>query len=227
MDIHGQLMEFYATAVSLAEKHPEQVNNEVRNAVTHLARALTLDEAGAANHEIELAKAHVSRATRDAIKLAVLELHDRIQDACAEIKYLHGTLDPTFMVRRDDLTSKRKKVLRDEINGDPGVIEQFVQLFNEADELEKDLVGAANLKRKLNPKWRRRVHTIRSNGWTIVGALAIGVIAGLGVMVIAPDPVGFGNGIRRAMHMRPVVAEPTGSPPAPHLPLSQLGASHR
>src|SRR5579875_3001772 len=78
-DIHGRLQDFYAGAVALTEKQPDQVNNEVRNAVTHMARAYCADTRAAADQQLNQAVSHIERAMRDCLKLSVIELHDRIQ----------------------------------------------------------------------------------------------------------------------------------------------------
>lgn len=219
-DIHGDLMDFYAAAVALTEKHPDQVNNEVRNAVAHLGRALVAESTVEAVGDIRQARSHISRAKRDAIKLAVIELHDRIQDACREIRDINGSIDLPFLVRRDELTRRRRQLLRSEINGAEDVVDGYVQMFNLSDELEFDLVQAYDLKEKRVPRWRRLVY----KWWRAFVALVVGVVIGLiGAIIFAvlwPNAEDFGNGMRAYLGLpvsRPAATSQSGAskPPSP------------
>jgi hypothetical protein len=213
-ELHGNFMDFYATAVALTETQPDQVNNEVRNAVTHLGRALIAGSEKEAHDQIRLGRAHIERATRDAIKLSVLELTDRIHDACEEIKLRTGTIGAPFIARRDQVTAKRKKVLRAEIDGDPDVIQLFVELFNDADQLEADLTSEFNLKKHLTPPWRRAIVRFRRSIWGAFAAVMIGLIAGIILMIIFPDGFGPSNAVRHFLHLPPVAPPPAASSPS-------------
>ena len=202
-------MDFYAIAVALTELHPDQVNNEVRNAVAHLGRALSADSPESAQSQLRQARNHVSRAKRDAIKLAVLELHDRIQDVCAEISAVYGSIDIAYLVRRDTLTSKRKELLRAEINGDDNVVEGYVEMFNMSDELESDLIRDFHLKQKRISRFERLLHRLKRQVLGVAAGVAIGLAASALFAVFFPDTTAFGNHIRQWLGM-PVV--PLSSP---------------
>ena len=73
-EIHRQFSEVYSAAVASIEIHPEQVNNELRNAITHMGRAAASDDYAAALKELSAARSHVERAKRDVIKIAVIHL---------------------------------------------------------------------------------------------------------------------------------------------------------
>lgn len=195
-EIHGQFLDLYAAAVSLTEKHPEQVNNELRNAMTHLSRAAAMDDFLPAQAEIAKAVAHIERAKRDAVKVAVIALRDLIADASADIKLLNGTVDPGFIVRRDEVAKKRKQLLKQESQGAP-VLNGFVQLYLEADELHDDLVGVLATAGRRRGRWFYRFLSWRKAGLGFVVGILVAVLGRMLFSVIAPDPTAFGNGVRQ------------------------------
>lgn len=117
VDVHLELMTFFAQAVAFTEKVPDQVNNELRNALTHFSRAYSAASYLDAEADLRRAAAHIDRAKRDCLKLSIICLHERIQALCGQVKAVSGTLDPAFLARRNQLTADRKQVLRDEISG--------------------------------------------------------------------------------------------------------------
>ena len=174
-DVHEELMNFFAAAVALNEKHPEQVNNEIRNAFTHFARALAADSCDDAEEELRKGRSHIERAKRDTLKLAVIAIRDRIKNLCGEIKLLNGRLAPAFVVRRDELTARRRQLLRKEISGEKSFLTDFIRLFNDADQLELELLGEFNMvESNSSPFKRYLIHARRQ----AVG-LAFGVIVGV------------------------------------------------
>jgi len=197
-EIYGEFLDLYAAAVSLTERHPEQVNNELRNALTHLSRAVASDDFSAANREIDKAKTHVERAKRDAAKVAVIELRDLIADACADIKLLNGTIDPAFVVRRDQLSKERKSILKREAQG-VHVLNDFVEFYLKADALHDDLIQTLNGQGRRLPRWRYRLIAARRHilGWIV--AIGVGVLGSAVYSALAPDGQAFGNSVRKLL----------------------------
>ena len=75
-DFYEDFMEVYAMVVSTTETHPEQVNNKIRGALTHLARAL--DRGDGCSEEVQKAQAHINRAKRDCLKVIIVQKHKAI-----------------------------------------------------------------------------------------------------------------------------------------------------
>jgi hypothetical protein len=211
-DIHGQLMDFYAAAVSLNEKQPEQVNNELRNAITHFARAISEETKQHADEQILKARSHIDRAKRDAIKLSLIALRDRIARICGEIKLINGSIDSAFVLRRDGLTARRREALRKEINGDSDVLEHFIRLFNDADQLELDLLNTFNITENRIPKWKFWILALRKQAFGVLGGILIGILAAAIFAVAAPDATGFGWSVRKVLNL-PSEHQKTAAPP--------------
>lgn len=195
-EIHGQFLDLYAAAVSLSERHPEQINNELRNALTHISRATALDDYALAMSEIKKAESHIERAKRDTAKVAVIELRDLISDVCADLRLLNGTVDVAFVIRRDDISKKRKAILKREAKGG-AVINDFVALYLEADSLHDDLLRELNGSGRRLPRWRYRVVAWRRYLLGGIGGIAISVLAAATYSALAPDGQAFGNSIRQ------------------------------
>jgi hypothetical protein len=205
-DIHDELMEFYAVAVAVTECNPEQVNNEIRNAVTHLSRALTSVEIADAEEDIKKASSHVARAKRDTLKIIIVELHDRIQLACAEVKVFQGTISPAFLSRRDVLTAQRRNVLIAEIKGDPRTLDGLVQMYLDADQLHSDLLATFNLTSKRVNRVAIWFMSLFQGASGVFWACVAGVIVFLICAFLWPDTMVLGNGMRKFVHMSPVRA---------------------
>lgn len=210
-EIHGQFLDLYAATVSLSERHPEQVNNELRNALTHMARAVASEDFDHAIAEIKKAEGHIERAKRDAAKISVIELHNLVADASAEIKYLDGTIDAAFLVRRDIITKKRKSLLKNEAKGVP-VINDLVALYLEADQLHDDLLKQLNNSGRRLPRWRYRVIAWRRYILGGIGGLIVGIVGSAVYSALAPDGQAFGNSIRHLVGISPVPSSPQPTP---------------
>jgi hypothetical protein len=88
----------YSIVITTVGLHPEQVNNEMRNMLTHLARALVAESCETVNKEIGLARGHLTRAQRDCLKLANLHILKQIKDDLAVIRLRDGPA--AFPLRR-------------------------------------------------------------------------------------------------------------------------------
>lgn len=85
-DFHNDFMDVYALTISLTDKHPEQANNEIRNALNHLARALMIDTPQDALEQITKAQGHIERAKRDCLKISLINRHKIIVDAAYRLR---------------------------------------------------------------------------------------------------------------------------------------------
>ena len=199
-EIHGEFLDLYATAVSITEKHPEQVNNELRNALTHLSRAVAVDTLDAALSELSKATAHIERAKRDAVKIAVIALRDMIASAYGDIKMLNGAVDPAFTIRRDAIADSRKALLKKEAMGE-SVLNGFIELFLLADALHTDLLTVLGQVGRRRGRWHYRWYAARRYLLGALGGIVIFVLGRMILAAIVPDPIAFSNGLRERVGM--------------------------
>ena len=210
-EIHGEFLDLYAATVSLAERHPEQVNNELRNALTHMARAVAQGDYTQALAELKKAEGHIERAKRDAAKISVIELHNLIADASADIKLLNGTIDVAFVLRRDGIAKKRKALLKNEAKGAP-VLNDLVALYLESDNLHDDLLLELNKAGRRLPRWRYAFIAWRRYIISGLGGLVLGILGSAIYSALAPDGQAFGNSIRHLVGITPVSDSPQPAP---------------
>lgn len=110
--LHGTFSEAYATAISVAEAMPEQINNEIRSAVTHLARAAVATDAAVMQAEAKSAQRHMERANRDCYKLAVVETNWRIRRVVCIIERFKGGLTKTIAHNYNQAEKERKRIVK-------------------------------------------------------------------------------------------------------------------
>ena len=114
-DFINGLQKTYAFAISIVEQHPQQVNNEIRNALTHLGRAIkATDDIVEAREEIAKAKGHFERAKKDCYKLAVIRLHERILENIALIEFTEGVINGTYKKRLQAIIKDREQAFIEE-----------------------------------------------------------------------------------------------------------------
>ncbi|MEX0739191.1 MAG: hypothetical protein WD071_07610 [Pseudohongiella sp.] len=132
-DYLNDFLDIYGVTISIAEKHPEQVNNEVRNALTHLARALIPDIPDP-QQEIEDAKKHLQRAKRDCLKLSIIHKREQLVSSIYRIELTEGTLRRAIKTKLRAIETKRKDIFRRESAGEP-VVDELRSILADALEL--------------------------------------------------------------------------------------------
>jgi len=219
VEIYEQFAELYAAAVSSIEIHPEQVNNELRNFITHLSRAVSADTYAAAERELDKAVSHVERAKRDVIKIAVVVLRDNIERVCWKIRQVTGTVDPAFLVRRDGIRKRRKELLKQESQGKLS-LNDFVQLFIETDKLHDDLHNVLGDVGQVRSALRYWWYGFRRRAIGVVIGIVVGILGCIGYAVLVPDGAALGRSARHLLHL------PAPAPSAANMPanLAKLGA---
>ena len=131
-DIGKRLAEYYAAAVFFNDdKHPAQVNNEIRNALNHLTRARhESDSWSAAEENFKAAMRHVERAQRDCLKLAIIGLFGQLTETFRGIEYYYGAVQPAFSVRKTELIKRRKEAYLKESKGEETIVNILVGKYN-------------------------------------------------------------------------------------------------
>lgn len=105
---YDDLLNIYGLTISIVEKHVEQVNNEIRNALTHLSRARNAKSKKAFKEEIKRAEGHFERAKKDCLKVCILELHKRLMRSIYLVEFSQGTIKSDIKLRLRTLEKERK-----------------------------------------------------------------------------------------------------------------------
>ena len=174
-DIGTELAEYYGAAVFYSDNvKPEQPNNEIRNALNHLARAYDASTWAEAQADIAAAERHVLRAKRDALKLAVIGLFSQAREILQSARYFYGAIPPPLLVRRSELTERRREVYARESSGHRGATALLLGIFVDASRFLLDL---QNEFPAATPGRRFRILLLRVGRQ--VTALAVGFLLGV------------------------------------------------
>lgn len=186
VDVADELHTFYAEVVAAAEKHPEQANKELRDAVTHMGRALGADDYSRAEEQLRQARGHVERAKRECLKMALVFADDRLRRLCQEVRLEHGRVGANYLTRRKNLRTTRREIFRVESHGGNDITLRLLRLVNDFAELEDDLITEYSMPDK-RLRWYRMPSRYvlsfwRRFLWPIIFGIVIGVV---GILVAA------------------------------------------
>ncbi len=178
-DIGKEIAEYYASAVFFGDhKKPEQPNNEIRNALNHLARAYQADTFLVAETDFKAADRHIVRAKRDSLKLAIIGLFSHLSGLIRSAEYYYGSIPPGLVVQRSQLISARADAYRAESNGDEDTTERLQSVYLASLKLLHDLqdrfpaaTRSHRLKIILLRLWRQ--------AWSLGIGFSLGVTASL------------------------------------------------
>ena len=110
--------EYLATVISFTEALPEEINNQIRDAFTHMSRAgraMTLEEV---ETQCKAALAHIERANRDCLKASIIKARGELDNLVADVVFYHGFLTPAIKAQRDAISTARKEAYQLESRGD-------------------------------------------------------------------------------------------------------------
>jgi hypothetical protein len=195
-DFLETLTRYYAEGVAYSSKHPQNINNELRNALTHLARALNAPDMNDAQDNMDAAGRHIERFKRDCLKVAVIysgkDANNLISFAYRRFK----GVDPTLTVEASRIVRRRVKATIKEAVG----IEQSVPTWEAlALDIGKLRERVYALYPSLDPT-KRRIPLWIWQGlyWfnSVAGALVIALIAAFILLLIFPNGEKAGNKFR-------------------------------
>jgi len=180
-DVGVEIAEYYAAAVFFGDnKKPEQPNNEIRNALNHLARAYECDSMADAQDDLAAAHRHIKRAKRDSLKLAIIGLFDHLSHLLKSAEYHYGSIPPALIVRRSELVTARADAYRAESSGHSDATVRLQQVYITAteflDEVQK-AYPAASRDRKI------RIFLLKLRRQAL--SIGIGFILGIGASLTA------------------------------------------
>ncbi len=137
-DFIDDFMQYYAVALMESDRHPEQANNEVRNAFVHIGRFLKEE-----NSEDNLIKAkdHLERAKRDCMKLAIIDKKKSLNQYIKNIEFYNKV---SLIEQRYELlftvSRSRIKVFMNETRGLP-VSDELAGIYKQLRDMEDYLSG--------------------------------------------------------------------------------------
>lgn len=179
-------MEVYAMVVSTTETHPEQVNNKIRGALTHLARAL--DRGDGCSEEVQKAQAHIDRTKRDCLKVIIVQKHKAIRGTLWRLEEQDGILPSSVHRRLSSFEEKRKSAFHAEARGDKKAGKLLYSLVNEILSFEEYLHGAYIIPGETSTRIRRAIRLGLRKVRTFVSNLFFAYITMASVYLLIPDP---------------------------------------
>ena len=136
-------IEILGMTVGIVNYYPQQADNQIRNAMTHLARAAAQDDQKQIDTELRQAFLHIERAKRDCLKLSVIGKKQQIIDQIKSVHLAKGGLPPEIMQRRLQAAFDQKVVYTNEARGKEigpaleDLLEQLVSLETALIEFDK------------------------------------------------------------------------------------------
>jgi len=180
-DFQDEFQELYSYAITVLEVAPEQANNEIRNALNHIARALSANDIDAGIRDIEKAKSHIDRAKRDCLKLANIHLHEQIKSDLINIQVVEGSVPLSIKARLTTLEAQGADARRAESLGADDVSDQLASVFSDMKTFRDDLRTQFTVPTNKMTSWMRFWWQVRRH----TGVLFLGIAGGIFSSLIA------------------------------------------
>ncbi len=178
-DFHGEFQEIYSHAVTVLELVPEQSNNEVRNAMNHIARSLNAPDYAVAKENYDKACGHIERAKRDCVKLAIIHLHEQITSDLVNIEIVEGAVPFSLKQRLSSLEEKGYQARLSENAGDVETFEKFAEIFAEFKQFRSDVHKQYAVPSGKRAAWRWWFRRIQYNVALIALSFSLGIGSGV------------------------------------------------
>ena len=189
-DFHTDFEDIYSYAVTVLELAPEQANNEVRNALNHIARALLAGEMVSADENLLQAKGHIERAKRDCVKLAVIHLHEQAKSDLLSVEMTEGAVPMSVKARLRTIERAGAAARRAEADGEQDILDKYGAVLADLKEFREDNNARFSLPSHQLDWWERtKIRARRHLSGFIVGVLV--AIAGHWIYdhLLQPSPV--------------------------------------
>jgi hypothetical protein len=171
-DFHEDFQEIYSYAVTTLEIAPEQANNEIRNALNHIARALTADDMAHAEDNLSQARGHIERAKRDCLKLALIHIHEQLRSDLLSIEIVEGAVPMSKRTRLKSLENSAKQARMAESDGEANVTNMMADVFADMKTFRDDIHAQFTVPSGQRTFIQRLIFKIRHNlGVFISGVL--------------------------------------------------------
>lgn len=172
-----------AAALTIDDRFPQEVLNELRNSYTHLARANTLGS----DHEdylseLDGAYRHLKRTCIDCMKVCVFTLANRAEYVVASLEEELQLPNNVFKTMSGLRESRRRLSAYEGQNPTHEALQEYKVLFNEYDQfyqsLDQQFAGdTADKRREARRARERRAERRSSVLGFFIGILASGVVA--------------------------------------------------
>jgi hypothetical protein len=134
-EYHGYVAHVVAYTIGIAEKVPAQANNEIQNALNHLAIAYVSSDPAAADKQLSLAEEHLERATRDCLKICLIKRRSLLDDLVVAIEDKYGTILRPARTSLRNIAVERDRILFEESRGSKEVSDLLSKLLAECNDL--------------------------------------------------------------------------------------------
>lgn len=177
LEIHynKRVLPALSLVVSVAERYPEQTDNQVRNALTHYTRALfSVDDFEEAKKEIASAENHLERGVRDAYKIVLVILGSQIQNLFDAVLFAKGELPSEQFQQYENYISLRSALYSYEsLNKLPQIFDDFPALTKlSTDPFEAVITTAVDVRgsllsltRGMNPTSKAVLQAAQAKNW--------------------------------------------------------------
>jgi hypothetical protein len=130
-DFHVDFQNHYSIAAATSGLHPEQVNNELRNMLTHIARAIRAETIEDRESQLSKAKGHLETASRDCLKLASFFILKELKADSFLVQLRDGNASMPLRMKIFEAEEKFREARRAEVDNEKDALElmRAVNLF--------------------------------------------------------------------------------------------------
>lgn len=183
----GEFTDIYATTIGLTELHPEQANNEIRNALTHMARALIATTPADVLDQVKKAADHIERGKRDCLKISIIAIRKRLTATIHQIEITHGSVQMPVRQRLKAIERKRRDIFKAETRNE-SVTPALGDILADALDLEEFLETTYGNMSTFPSRWKRFKNRSQRYVKSVAAAVALAFV--VGVMVPTDSAVG-------------------------------------
>jgi hypothetical protein len=198
-DFIDTLSLYYAEGVAYSSRHPQNINNELRNALTHLARALNAPSMHEAQDNMDSAGRHIERFKRDCLKVAVIYSGKDVNNLLTHAHRRFKGVDPSLTIEASKIVRSRVDATIKEAIGIEQSVPTWEALALRIGQLRERIFAlypSLDPKKIWLPLWAYKLWDIFK---FVTASLVLGVLAGIILLALIPDQQGAGNSIRHAI----------------------------
>lgn len=174
---HEKFTAYLATTIAFTEKLPEEINNQIRDAFTHLARANVLTSEDEIAGECKLAIGHIERANRDCLKACIIKTREELDNLLNDVAFHHGFPSPAIKTASDRIKIERKATYRAEAAGANDITQRLEEILRLTMDLCDEIRTHYSVAGKTRTRLGRWIRSWFKPLWTVI-ALLIGAIVG-------------------------------------------------
>lgn len=120
---------YLSTTISISEKIPEEINNYIRNAFTHLARVQFCVDEDKVRVEASQAINHIERANRDCLKASIICTREKLDEMKLDVFFHYGSFTPALDAQYNKIQQAREEAYILESRGDDDQTQKLEELL--------------------------------------------------------------------------------------------------